>query len=450
MALFQSNALFLLLFLSSLFSFSTQEKTPQHRNGSLSLSLSFPLKTVRLGSVPNASATFRDSLISNPKRRNPSLKTASYNYKLSFQYSMALIVSLPIGTPPQTKEMVLDTGSQLSWIQCHKKAPKLPPPTAPFDPSLSSTFSVLPCTHPICKPRVPDFTLPTTCDQNRLCHYSYFYADGTFAEGNLVREKFTFSRTVSTPPFILGCAKDPSDTKGILGMNLGRLSFASQAKITKFSYCVPTRNTKPGSFPTGSFYLGYNPNSRWFKYVDLLTFHESQRMPNLDPLAFTLPMQGIRIGAKKLNIPATVFRPDASGSGQTMIDSGSDFTFLVDEAYDSVRQEIVRLVGPKMKRGYKYAGVADMCFQGVNTIEIGRLVGDMVFEFDKGVEIVAPKERILADVGGGVHCLAIGRSNMLGAASNIIGNFHQQNLWVEFDIVRRRVGFGKADCSRSV
>lgn len=446
MALLQSNTVFLLLVLSSLFSFSTQDK--QNRNDSLTLSLSFPLKTVPLGSVPNASTPFRDSLIWN-SRRNPRLKTVSYNYRLSFKYSMALIVSLPIGTPPQTQEMVLDTGSQLSWIQCHKKALKLPPPTAPFDPSLSSTFSVLPCTHPICKPRVPDFTLPTTCDQNRLCHYSYFYADGTFTEGNLVREKFAFSRSVSTPPFILGCAKDPSDAKGIFGMNLGRLSFASQAKITKFSYCVPTWQAKPGSFQTGSFYLGNNPNSRGFKYVNLLTLKESQRSPNLDPLAFTLPLQGIRIGGRKLNIPPTVFRPDASGSGQTMIDSGSYFTFLVDEAYNKVRDEIVRVVGPKIKRGYVYAGVADTCFQVVNTAEIGRLVGDMVFVFDKGVEIVAPKERILADVGGGVHCLAIGRSNMLGAASNIIGNFHQQNHWVEFDLVSRRVGFGEADCSRS-
>ncbi|KAL5573884.1 hypothetical protein UlMin_023481 [Ulmus minor] len=360
---------------------------------------------------------------------------------------MALIVSLPIGTPPQTQEMVLDTGSQLSWIQCHKKAPKpTPPPTPSFDPSLSSTFSVLPCSHPVCKPRIPDFTLPTSCDQNRLCHYSYFYADGTLAEGNLVREKFTFSRTVSTPPFILGCAKDPSDSKGILGMNLGRLSFASQAKITKFSYCVPPRQTKPGFYPTGSFYLGNNPNSRWFKYVDLMSFPPSQRMPNLDPLAFTVVMLGIRLGGKKLDIPPSVFRPDASGAGQTMIDSGSDFTFLVDEAYNKVREEIVRLVGPKLKKGYSYAGVADMCFDG-NTMAIGRSIREIVFEFDKGVEIST--DQILADVGGGVRCVAIGRSSMLGAGSNIIGNFHQQNHWVEFDLVSRRVGFGKADCTRS-
>ncbi|OIW02651.1 hypothetical protein TanjilG_29427 [Lupinus angustifolius] len=359
---------------------------------------------------------------------------------------MALIVSLPIGTPPQIQQMVLDTGSQLSWIQCHNKAPKKTPPTTSFDPSLSSSFSIIPCTHPLCKPRVPDFTLPTTCDQNRLCHYSYFYADGTYAEGNLVREKLTFSPSQTTPPLTLGCATESSDSRGILGMNLGRLSFPSQAKITKFSYCVPVRQPRPGS-ATGSFYLGNNPVSNRFRYVNMLTFTQSQRMPNLDPLAYTVPMQGIRIGGKKLNIPPYVFKPNAGGSGQTMVDSGSEFTFLVDEAYDRVREEVVRLVGPKLKKDYVYGDVADMCFDG-DVIEIGRLLGDMVFEFEKGVEIVIPKERMIADVEGGVHCLGIGRSERLGAAGNIIGNFHQQNLWVEFDLANHRVGFGEAECSR--
>lgn len=170
-------------------------------------------------------------------------------------------------------------------------------------------------------------------------------------------------------------------------------------------------------------------------------------MPNLDPLAYTLPMEGIRIGGKKLTIQPSVFKPNAGGSGQTMIDSGSEFTFLVDAAYDTVRAEIIKSVGNKIKKGYVYGGVADMCFDG-DKIEIGWLIGDLVFEFESGVEIVVPKERVLADVGGGVHCVGIARSERLGAASNIIGNFHQQNLWVEFDLANRRVGFGVADCSR--
>ncbi|KAG5607239.1 hypothetical protein H5410_028731 [Solanum commersonii] len=260
--------------------------------------------------------------------------------------------------------MVLDTGSQLSWIQCHKKVPKIPPPTTSFDPSLSSSFSVLPCSHPLCKPRIPDFTLPTSCDQNRLCHYSYFYADGTLAEGNLVREKITFSRSQSTPPLILGCATESDDAEGILGMNLGRFSFASQAK--------------------------------------------------------------------------------------TIVDSGTEYTFLVEEAYNKVREEIVRLVGRKMKRGYVYGEALDMCFDSVNSMEIGLLIGDMTLQFENGVEILINKERMLDEVEGGIHCVGIGRSESLGIASNIIGNFHQQNLWVEFDLRNRRVGFGKGECSMQV
>lgn len=461
MARYNFLSFFLLIFFNFL-CLSTQSglnkliKSSQNHSFSVSLPLtSAPLfqyassnnKGIFLSSLAAAAAAGSRKQSQNSKTVSP-----SYNYKSSFKYSMALIVSLPIGTPPQTQSMVLDTGSQLSWIQCHKKAPapRKPPPTTTFDPSLSSSFSVLPCTHPLCKPRIPDFTLPTTCDQNRLCHYSYFYADGTLAEGNLVREKFTFSSSQSTPPLILGCASESQDEKGILGMNTGRLSFASQAKLQKFSYCVPSRQGQSSNImPTGSFYLGQNPNSHTFQYISLLTFPQSQRMPNFDPLAYTVGLVGIRVGGKKLNISESVFRPDAGGSGQTMIDSGTQYTFLVEEAYNKVREEVVRVAGPKMKKGYVYGGALDMCFDGSNPMEIGQLLGDMVLEFEKGVQVLINKNRILDNVGDGVHCLGIGRSQSLGIASNIIGNFHQQNLWVEFDLTNRRVGFGTADCTRA-
>ncbi|GAA0139086.1 protease [Lithospermum erythrorhizon] len=412
-------------------------------------SISFPLTTSLVTkNTPNSKNTFLSSLFSSPNKPTPSHATPTYNFKASFKYSMALIVSIPIGTPPQPQQMVLDTGSQLSWIQC-KKQPKRTLPKSPFNPSLSSTFSVLPCTHPMCKPRIPDFSLPTTCDQQRLCHYSYFYADGTFAEGNLVREKFELSNSQSTPPLILGCAEESSEADGILGMNLGRLSFVSQVKVHRFSYCVPIRQHKSKTLPTGTFYLGKNPNSNTFQYIKLLTLPRSHQMPNMDPLAYTVGLVGIKIGGKRLNISRKVFLPDAGGSGQTIIDSGTQYTFLVEEAYNKVREEVVRLVGRKLKKGYVFGGALDMCFDENNLEQIGRMIGDMVFEFEKGVEILVNNDRLIDDMGEGVHCFGMGRSQSLGVASNIIGNFHQQNLWVEFDVANRRVGFGKADCGRS-
>ncbi|KVF67867.1 Aspartic peptidase [Cynara cardunculus var. scolymus] len=421
-----SNFILFVLFCNSI-SFSIQNTINPPLNNSLSFSLSY---------LPLSHQSAASKLIQS--------SSSSSNHRLSFKYSMALIVSLPIGTPPQTQQMVLDTGSQLSWIQCHNKTP-----TTSFDPSLSSSFSILPCNHPICKPRVPDFTLPTTCDQNRLCHYSYFYADGTLAEGNLVREKIAFSRSQSTPPLALGCATASDEAEGILGMNLGRLSFVSQAKISKFSYCTPVRQNNAKIKPTGAFYLGQNPYSNSFKYVDILTSPKSQHSPNFDPFAYTVGLDGIRIGGKRLNISRSVFRPDAGGSGQTMIDSGTEYTYLVEAAYKKIEDEILRTAGRRLKKGYVYREALELCFNG-NSMEIGRLIGDMVLEFKMGVQVVIQKERMLDDVGRGISCLGIGRSERLGVPSNIIGNFHQQNQWVEFDIVNRRVGFGGADCSKSV
>ncbi|XP_022879694.1 aspartic proteinase PCS1-like [Olea europaea var. sylvestris] len=448
-----SNSLFLicLVFFYFIHLSCTETETRNTTSESCSISLSYVPLSLNSSSASSQGDPHPSSLVSSPKghghRRSKGAapSSPSIHYKSSFRYSVALIVSIPIGTPPQTVPMVLDTGSQLSWIQCQKKSPRKSPTTS-FDPSLSSTFSNLPCNSRVCMPRNPDFTLPTSCENN-LCHYSYFYADGTLADGNLVIDKLRLSPSQTTRPLVLGCTNSSGEAQGILGMNLGRLSFPSQAKIKKFSYCVPLRQGTPRVTPIGTFYLGKNPNSHTFKYVNLLSFPQIQSMPNFDPLAYTLPMTGIMIAGKKLRIPVSVFRPDAGGSGQTMIDSGTQYTFLVDEAYSKVKEKVVSVAGRRLKPGYVHGGSLDMCFDG-NSIDIGRLIGDMVFQFENGVDILINKERVLDDVGGGVHCVGIGRSSLLGTSSNIIGNFHQQSRWVEFDLVGRKVGFGAANCSK--
>ncbi|KAL6537669.1 hypothetical protein OROHE_012296 [Orobanche hederae] len=380
--------------------------------------------------------------------------TAVYNYKSAINHSVVLMVSLPVGTPSQTQQMVLDTGSQLTWIKCRRNTTETNG-TESFDPALSSTFSVVPCNNSVCP--ISDMTIGTRC-VDHLCLYSYFFADETVASGSLIRESFTFPSSQITPPLIIGCSKkkDSSGADGILGMNLGNLSFISQVGVSKFSYCVPAplykndngddgSNNNNANNPTGMFYLGDNPNSDTFRYIKLLNSFQDEHKPNFDPLAYTVGLVAIKINGTKLNISEEVFRADTGGYGQTIIDSGTPYTFLVEAAYSEVRQLVVELAGSKLKKDYIYKEMLDMCFHG-NPNEIGKMIGDMVFEFDNGADIFIPKNRTLEDVGGNVSCFTIGQSELLRITSNMIGNFHQQNRWMEFDIDNRRIGFGVTKC----
>ncbi|XP_068663151.1 aspartic proteinase PCS1-like [Aristolochia californica] len=438
---------FLLLFLSSVCLSSQRVLLSDGREGNeggkgKNFSLSLPLVSLPLSHHPSSSLSLSSSAMKKQVRGS------KISYKSSFRYTRALVLSLPMGTPPQTQQMVLDTGSQLSWIQCQKKKQ-----SSCFNPSLSSTFSNLPCNTSLCKPPVPDFTIPTDCDPNRLCHYSYFYADGTLAEGNLVKEKITLSSSQTTPPIILGCARDAQPAEGILGMNLGRLSFTSQAGISKFSYCVPARLSL--AIGNGAFYFGDNPNLRGqVRYVNLLRFDKQTGkgpLPYLDKAAYTVGMVGVHLGGIRLNIPPSVFRPDAGGAGQTMIDSGTEYTFLVEGAYVKIKAEVERVVGRRFRprRGYVYAGGLDTCYEA-HPAEIGLLVGDVAMEFEGGAQLLVEKERAWVDSGVGTACLSVGSSQLLGVESNIIGNFHQQDYWVEFDLSNSRVGILKADCRKAV
>ncbi|VFQ99694.1 unnamed protein product [Cuscuta campestris] len=423
-----------------------------------SQSLLFPLAGVRKTRGPSPSSTGK-----TVAAFRQSLRGSEYsgNYSSTFKYTYALILSLPIGTPPQNQSMVLDTGSQLSWIDCNRtmqtrtneSTRRRPNPPRPFVPSMSSSFFPISCSkdNNTCTPRIPSSTLFTSCEgKGGPCRYSLFYADGTPGEGSLVNEVFSLSKSQppNNPLVTIGCADNLKNAEGILGMNQDNLSFPSQTGERIFSYCVPLRRDLAGKNHDGAFILGPNLSASNFSYTYLLNFTESQKtLPSLDEFAYTVNMTGIRIAGTLLKINPTAFVPDHTGSGQTMIDSGTEYTYLVADAYNTVASEVSSRVRGKLKSAKTTIGGLEMCFNG-SPREIGRVVGNMTLAFDTGAEILIPEERMADEVEKGISCLGIGSSEMLNVASNIIGNFHQQNLWVEFDLTKYRVGFGPENCSR--
>ncbi|KAF9599395.1 hypothetical protein IFM89_036952 [Coptis chinensis] len=372
--------------------------------------------------------------------------------KLTFHHNISLTVLLNVGTPPQTVSMVLDTGSELSWLHC-KSSPNL---KSIFNPVRSSSYSPVPCTSTTCTTRTRDLSIPASCDVKKLCHTTLSYADASSSEGNLAYDTFHIGSS-AVPGTVFGCmdtsfssnSEEDSKNTGLLGMNRGSLSLVSQLGMSKFSYCISNRDS------TGVLVLG-DSSFPWLKplsYTPLI--QNTDPLPYNDRVAYTVQLEGIRVSQKQLALPKSIFVPDHTGAGQTMIDSGTQFTFLLGPAYTALRNEFLEQTKGVLKvlwdPNFVFQNAMDLCYL-VPVSQVNLPVLPTVSLMFRGAEMVIRGDRLLYRVpgevrgGNSVYCFTFGNSELLGLEAYIIGHHHQHNMWMEFDLTNSRMGFAPIEC----
>lgn len=372
--------------------------------------------------------------------------------KLRFHHNVSLTVSLTVGTPPQNVSMVIDTGSELSWLHCNTTQNY----STIFYPNRSSSYSPVPCSSSTCTTRTQDFPIPASCDPNKLCHATLSYADSSSSEGNLASDIFNVGNS-EIPGMIFGCmdsifssnSEEDSKTTGLMGMNRGSLSFVSQMAFPKFSYCIS------GYDYTGLLLLGDTNFSSIspLNYTPLVKI--STPLPYFDRVAYTVQLEGIKVSEKLLPIPKSVFEPDHTGAGQTMVDSGTQFTFLLGPAYSELRKEFLnqttRVLRVLDDPNFVFQGAMDLCYRVPLTQQTLPRLPTVSLLF-QGAEMTVSGERVLYRVPGqvvgndSVYCFTFGNSDLLGVEAFVIGHHHQQNMWVEFDLQKSRIGLAQVQC----
>ncbi|KAI3993430.1 hypothetical protein MKX01_007875 [Papaver californicum] len=335
---------------------------------------------------------------------------------ISFHRNVSLTVSLTVGTPPQNVVMVLDTGSELSWLCC--KNPSLPNSLPTFNPLNSSSYSSMLCSSPACSTRLHHILLTGT-----------------------------IFGCMSTS-FSSSSEEDPKNT-GLMGMNRGSLSFVSQMGFLKFSYCISEGDS------SGVLLLG-NTSSPWLKplsYTPLLQI--STQLPYFGRAAYTVQLEGIMVSQKLLTLPKFALVPDHTGAGQTMIDSGTQFTFLLGPVYDALRNEFINQTRGILQvledTDFIFQGAMDLCYR-VPSTRTGFSDLPTVSLMFSGAEIMVTPDQLLYQVAGemrgsdSVYCFTFGNSELLGVDAFVIGHHHQQNVWVELDLQNSRIGFAPIQC----
>ncbi|KAJ0979531.1 hypothetical protein J5N97_015005 [Dioscorea zingiberensis] len=372
--------------------------------------------------------------------------------KLLFHHNVSLTVSLSVGTPPQNVSMVLDTGSELSWLLCSKTSTNHPSPPS-FHPFTSSTYSPIPCSSPTCLSQARDLPIQPTCDpSSHLCQVSLSYADASSSSGTLAADRFHLG---NSPPLrtVFGCmsssyssANEDPITGGLLGMNRGALSFVTQTATRRFSYCISDRDSS-GVLLLGDVGSSLLPFSVPLNYTPLVEI--ALPLPYFDRVAYSVQLEGIRVGSALLPIPKSVLVPDHTGAGQTMVDSGTQFTFLLGPAYSALRSEFSRQTRGVLQLlnepDFVFQGAFDLCFRIPERGTIPRQLPPVVLMF-RGAEVSVTGERLLYRVAGerrgpdAVWCFTFGNSDLVPLEAYVIGHHHQQNVWVEYDLEKRRVG----------
>ncbi|KAJ6324504.1 hypothetical protein OIU76_011741 [Salix suchowensis] len=149
-----------------------------------------------------------------------------------------------IGKPPVQAYLILDTGSDVNWVQCAPCADCYQQSDPIFEPASSASFSPLTCNTRQCR------SLDVSECRNDTCLYEVSYGDGSYTVGDFVTETITLG-SASVGNVAIGCGHNNEGlfvgAAGLLGLGGGSLSFPSQINATSFSYCLVDRDSESAS-----------------------------------------------------------------------------------------------------------------------------------------------------------------------------------------------------------
>ncbi|CAM8981127.1 unnamed protein product [Rhodiola kirilowii] len=334
---------------------------------------------------------------------------------------------LGLGTPSKTMHLAIDTGSDVSWVQC-KPCTDCYKQTDPiYDPSASSTYQAVSCSAPTCQA----LDRPS-CNAASVCQYQVSYGDGSFTTGDLVTDKVSLGNTGTIPKLAIGCGHDNEGlfvgSAGLLGLGGGALSFPSQIKATSFSYCLPDRNSRTAST------LDFNSARPRDSITTQLT-----KNAKIDTF-FYVGLTGLSVGGRSLQISPSLFQIDSAGSGGIIVDSGTSITRLRSEAYTALRDAFRSYTTNLPSAGA--VSLFDTCYDLSSMTSVK--VPTVGFVFGGGKSLSLPAKNYLIPVdSSGTFCFAFAGTR---SALSIIGNVQQQGIRVSYDLANSLVGFSPAKC----
>uniref|UniRef100_J3MD53 Peptidase A1 domain-containing protein n=2 Tax=Oryza brachyantha TaxID=4533 RepID=J3MD53_ORYBR len=354
-----------------------------------------------------------------------------------------------IGNPPRPYFLDVDTGSDLTWIQCDA-----------------------PCTscakgpHPLYKPAKQNIVHPRDsycqelqgnqnyCDTCKQCDYEIAYADRSSSMGVLARDNMqlvTADGESENLDLVFGCGYDqrgnllssPANTDGIIGLSNAAMSLpaqlASRGIISNvFGHCIAADPSNGGYMFLGDDYV-----PRWgMTWVPIRNGPEN---------LYSTEVQKVNYGEQQLNL-----RGKAGKLTQVIFDSGSSYTYLPHEEYTNLIGSLIRLspslLQDETDRALPFCMKPDFPVRSLDDVK--HLFKPLSLEFKKRWFLlprtftIPPEDYLIISDKNNI-CLGVLDGREIGHDSEIvIGDVSLRGKLVVYNNDEKHVGWVQSDCTK--
>lgn len=362
-------------------------------------------------------------------------------------------VSARVGNPSQEYFLDMDTGSDLTWLQCD--APCTSCAKGPHPLYKPRKANLVDCSEASCS--AAQVGSKFGCDQGSgQCDYEIMYADGGYSLGVLVHDRLAMiltNRSWGYTKAVFGCAydqqgslaKSPTPTDGVLGLSSSAVSLPSQLAeqgLIKniIAHCIPADGSGAGYLFFGDKLLP----SRGMTWAPLLG---KPVMKN-----YALAMENFYYGDIPIDKGSNVF-------GTAIFDSGTSYTYLVSSLYAAVVSTIRNsLIGSGLQHDVS-DNTLPLCWRRDTPFssleDVQHIFKPIILEFKSSSWLIktskmqlAPEGYLIINSKGNV-CLGLLDAHVMEKDGlSILGDISMRGSLVVYDNENNRLGWMKMDCRR--
>ncbi|XP_042002149.1 aspartyl protease APCB1-like [Salvia splendens] len=360
---------------------------------------------------------------------------------------------LHFGNPPRPYFLDIDTGSDLTWVQCDA-----------------------PCTscakgaHPFYKPGKDNIILPKDsychelqknqmskhCDSCLQCDYEIEYADHSSSMGVLARDEVSLNianGSLVKSKVVFGCAYDQQGlllntlgkTDGILSLSRAKISLPSQLAsegITNniIGHCLATDTVSGGYLFFGDDFV---PHSQ-MAWVPMLQ--------SLDSNSYQAEITEVNYGRRQIDLGDVKAR-----QRNIIFDTGSSYSYFPEEAYTNLVTLLNDISNESIVLDTSDTSLP-ICWRSKSPLrsvkDVKMLFKPLNLHFRSTWWILSrklqiPPEGYLVINKKGNVCLGILNGNNVHDGSTfILGDISLQGLLVVYDNVNKKIGWVRSDCAR--